>query len=77
VRTLARRLAACNLTYRGLVDELRFTVAKELLRQPDVQLSSVAWSVGFDDQSHFTRMFRRVGGLTPGQMRKAACGGHG
>jgi AraC-like DNA-binding protein len=72
VRTLARRLSACGLTYGELIDDLRFTRAKELLCQTDAQLSDVAWSVGFDDQSHFTRMFRRVGGLTPGQMRKVA-----
>ena len=72
VRTLARRLSACGLTYRELVDDVRFAAAKELLHQPDVRLSEIAWFVGFSDQSHFTRMCRRVGGLTPGQMRKTA-----
>ena len=72
VRTLARRLSACGLTYRELVDDVRFAAANELLHQPDVRLSEIAWFVGFSDQSHFTRMFRRVGGLTPGQMRKTA-----
>lgn len=75
-RTLARRLTAEGFGYRELVDEVRFTVAKDLLCQPHVRLSSVAWSVGFSDQSHFTRMFRRIGGVTPGQMRRAAVGGH-
>jgi AraC-like DNA-binding protein len=74
VRTLIRRISACGLTYRALVDEVRFTAAKELLQQPDVRLSEVSLSIGFEDQSHFTRMFRRVGGLTPGQMRKATRG---
>lgn len=72
VRTLARRLSACGLTYRELVDDVRFAAAKELLHHPDMRLSEIAWSVGFSDQSHFTRMCRRVGGLTPGQMRRAA-----
>jgi len=72
VRTLIRRISACGLTYRALVDEVRFTAAKELLQQPDVRLSEVSLSIGFEDQSHFTRMFRRIGGLTPGQMRRAA-----
>jgi len=71
VRTLTRRLSACGITYGALVDEVRFTVAKELLHRPDVRISQIAWSVGFDDHSHFTRMFRRVGGLTPGQIRQA------
>jgi AraC-like DNA-binding protein len=74
-RTLARRLSAEGLGYRALVDEVRYAVAKERLCQPHVRLSEVAWSVGFSDQSHFTRMFRRIGGVTPGQMRRAAVGG--
>lgn len=71
-RTLARRLSAEGLGYRALVDEVRFTVAKERLCQPHVRISEVAWSVGFREQTHFTRMFRRIGGVTPGQMRRAA-----
>jgi AraC-like DNA-binding protein len=71
-RTLARRLSGCGLTYGALVDEVRFTVAKDLLAEPDARIVDVGRAVGFDDQSHFTRMCRRIGGLTPNQMRKAA-----
>ena len=74
-RTLARRLSTCGLGYRALVDEVRFDVAKDLVCQPDVRLSEAAFRVGFDDQSHFTRMFRRVGGVTPGQLRREALRG--
>ena len=70
-RTLARMLSACGITYGTLVDEVRFTVAKKLLQKPGARIGEVAISVGFDDQSNFTRMFRRVGGLTPGEFRKA------
>ena len=70
VRTLTRRLAARGLTYGALIDELRFNRAKEGLRNPDMRIMDVAQSVGFQDQGDFTRMFRRVGGLTPGEYRK-------
>lgn len=70
VRTLTRRLAAHDLTYGVLVDDLRFQVAKEHLQNADVPIIEVAQSVGFRDQSDFTRMFRRVAGLTPGRFRK-------
>ena len=72
VRTLERRLSAYGLTYGALIDEVRFELAKGLLQEPGALLSEVSQSVGFDDQSNFTRMFRRIGGLTPGQMRRAA-----
>jgi AraC-like DNA-binding protein len=71
-RTLARRLSACGLTYHTLIDEIRFTEAKKLLQEPDARIADVALSVGFDDQSHLTRMFRRLGGISPREFRKAA-----
>lgn len=73
-RTLARRLSALGTGYRAVVDDVRFTVARELVCQPEVKLSEVALLVGFNDQSHFSRMFRRIGGVTPGEMRSTALG---
>lgn len=73
-RTLERRLAGEGSGYRELVSDLRFEVAKALVCQTDMELSNVAAQVGFDDQSHFTRMFRCVGGVTPARMRRAAFG---
>ena len=70
-RTLARRLADCGLTYGTLIDEVRFAEAKKLLLVPGARIEDVAISVGFIDQSNFTRMFRRIGGLTPTEYRKA------
>jgi AraC-like DNA-binding protein len=71
-RTLARRLAACGLTYGALIDEVRFEEAKRQLREPTARIGDVAMAVGFTDQGNFTRMFRRVGGLTPREYRRAA-----
>ena len=70
-RTLARRLSAYGLRYRALIDEVRFAEAKKLLLKQDTRIEDVALSIGFDDQTNFTRMFRRVGGLTPKEFRKA------
>jgi len=70
-RTLARRLAARGLTYGALIDEVRFTEAKRLLQTPGARIVDVALSIGFRDQSHLTRMFRRISGLTPKEFRKA------
>ena len=69
-RTLARRLSAYGLTYGALIDEMRFEISKNLLQKPDARIGDVAAFVGFDDQSNFTRMFRRIGGLSPAEFRK-------
>jgi AraC-like DNA-binding protein len=72
VRTLKRRLSERGLSYRSLLDEVRFDTAKEMLRRPGAKIIDVSRSVGFEDQSHFTRMFRRIGGLTPREFRRVS-----
>jgi AraC-like DNA-binding protein len=72
VRTLTRRLAGYGLTYGALIDALRFEKAKENLLKPDMRILDVAQSVGFSDQGDFTRMFRRIGGVSPKQFRSTA-----
>jgi len=43
--------------------------AKRLLRNPKLTAIDVAVLVGFADASHFTKVFRRIVGATPGQYR--------
>lgn len=50
---------------------LRVALARDLLTASDLPLSRVALRCGFADQSHFTRVFRRVVGVTPSVYRKA------
>ena len=43
--------------------------AKELLaRSPGITISEAAYRTGFSDNSHFTKVFRRITGLTPLQF---------
>lgn len=70
VRTMTRTLALHGLSYGRLIDELRFEVAKKKLRNPDARIIDVCQSIGFKDQGNFTRMFRRIGGITPGRFRR-------
>jgi transcriptional regulator GlxA family with amidase domain len=72
VRTLARRLLDCGVTYQAVVDHVRFETAKELLRDTDLRITDVGTAVGFDDSTNFARMFRRIGGLSPLQFRRVA-----
>jgi AraC-like DNA-binding protein len=48
----------------------RIEVAKSLLRNKRLSLADVALSSGFADQSHFTRVFTRAAGLSPGAWRR-------
>jgi AraC family transcriptional regulator len=49
----------------------RVEVAKERLRDGRLALSDVALACGFADQSHLTRVFTRMVGLSPGAWRRA------
>jgi AraC family transcriptional regulator len=49
--------------------QLRVEHACREIIKPDAQLADVALASGFSHQSHFTRTFKRITGLTPGQYR--------
>jgi AraC family transcriptional regulator len=53
----------------GLLLRLRIERAKTLLEQNGSTMSEVAATLGFGDQTHFTRQFRRLVGITPTEYR--------
>lgn len=52
--------------------ERRVDRARELLSRTSMPLAEVAMRCGFADQSHFTKVFRRAMGASPGSFRTAA-----
>ncbi|WP_368698021.1 helix-turn-helix domain-containing protein [Paraburkholderia sp. BR14319] len=57
--------------YRWLVSQ-RIELAKAYLRDAQMPLSAISQACGFADQSHFTRSFTRVTGVSPGRWRLGA-----
>ena len=47
------------------VRRLRVRAACEQMRMPGISIAEISLALGFADQSHFTREFRRVAGITP------------
>jgi AraC-like DNA-binding protein len=45
--------------------------AQELLKTTDLPISNIAIQIGFADQSHFTKAFKRIAGTTPRDWRQA------
>jgi AraC-like DNA-binding protein len=45
--------------------------AQELLREGRTPLAEIATHVGFETQSHFTSVFRRLSGITPKHYRQS------
>lgn len=54
--------------------QARIRKAKQLLLEADHPLAQIAIEVGFADQAHFTRTFRREVGESPGAWQRARCG---
>jgi AraC family transcriptional regulator len=51
------------------VRRLRVEHAKVLLGSTNHKLSVIAQAAGFADEPHFSRVFRRITGMTPGYFR--------
>ncbi|MCH9655048.1 MAG: AraC family transcriptional regulator [Planctomycetes bacterium] len=51
--------------------KLRIDRARQALRETDASIASVALSVGYSDQSAFTRQFRRTTGISPRDYQKS------
>lgn len=67
-RTFRRHL---NCTLGEYAQRLRVEAACRELSLTDAPLSQIALSVGYCDQSHFARNFKKSTGLTPSQYRAA------
>jgi AraC family transcriptional regulator len=51
----------------------RIKRAQEMMLLTDKPLASIALSCGFADQSHLTRLFHRVVGVSPARWRRLRC----
>ncbi|MBP3312936.1 MAG: AraC family transcriptional regulator [Butyricicoccus sp.] len=56
-------------TFTEYVNHLRIEQSKIYLRERSMPLIEIAHAVGFDDQSYFTRIFKRYVGVSPGKFR--------
>jgi branched-chain amino acid transport system substrate-binding protein len=61
-----------NTTVSSCVTEVRMKKAKTLLRHTNISISAIAQDVGYRDQSHFTRVFRKHVGCTPRNYRNSS-----
>ena len=50
--------------------QVRITHAKQLLRFSDLSIEKVGQECGMNDANYFSRMFKKVEGITPGEYRK-------
>ncbi|MBS7543287.1 AraC family transcriptional regulator [Ancylobacter oerskovii] len=68
-RTLARHLARAGTTFEDIKDEVRFTVARELLALTRLPIGRIAEALSYSANSSFDHAFQRWTGVTPSQWR--------
>lgn len=71
-RTLYRRLAEEGVTYRDILGQAQFALARDLLRDSKASIAEIAFMTGFSEQSTFSRAFKRWVGQAPAQFRQQA-----
>ena len=60
-----------GVSLRAYLHELRVSRAKALLADRHLTVTEVAYTVGFNDLSHFDRMFSRMVGRSPTEYRRS------
>ncbi|WP_375738897.1 AraC family transcriptional regulator [Pseudomonas boanensis] len=68
-RSLRRHLAQQQTSYQQLLDELRFTRAKEMLQQGDIPIYRIAEELGFSETASLRHAFQRWSGQPPSHFR--------
>lgn len=69
VRTLNRRLRAEGTSFKALLDETRYRIARQLLRDTQLPMQELAITLGYADVTAFIRAFRRWSGVSPTAWR--------
>ena len=67
---------ATGINFTEFVSRVRAEKAKNLLLNPNLRVSEIAYAVGFQSLTHFNRVFKKIMGQSPteyrGQLPKAA-----
>jgi AraC-like DNA-binding protein len=64
-RTLQRRLRDWGFSFEEMIDGIRHTEAVRRVVVGGETITEIAFMLGYSDQAHFTRAFRRWTGTSP------------
>jgi len=58
-----------GINFTEYLCRIRIERAKQLLLNPNLRISEIAFEVGFQSLTHFNRVFKRIAGLSPSEYR--------
>jgi AraC-like DNA-binding protein len=73
-RTMHRRLGESNLSYRMLLDLVRYQQARDLLQTSRMSIEQIAFNLGYSEMAAFTHAFIRWSGRSPSSFRRRLVG---
>ena len=59
-----------KVNFSDYIASLRIQRAKELLRDESLSIQEIAEIVGYNDYFYFTKVFKKVEGISPSKYRK-------
>ncbi len=68
-RTLNRRLRADGTSFKALINETRYDIARQLLRDTRLAITDIATALDYSETAAFDRAFRRWSGTPPTSWR--------
>ncbi len=63
-----------GMTFSDILNGARMDQSKELLKDPSLRICDVAEQVGFQDLAHFSRVFKKMEGMSAGEYRNTHWG---
>lgn len=66
---------ATGLTFTEYLSQVRISKAKNLLLNPNLRISEIAYDIGYQSLTHFNRTFHRIVGQSPTAYRKSLASG--
>ena len=60
-----------GISFSSYLNRVRIEHSKELLRHQNIRLTDIALLSGFEDQSYFTKVFKKITGTTPLHYRES------
>ncbi|MBP1988489.1 AraC family transcriptional regulator [Paenibacillus eucommiae] len=61
-----------NKSFTRYLNELRVSKAKEYLKKTDIKIFDICSKTGFENITHFNRMFKKITAMTPKEYKQAS-----
>lgn len=62
-----------QINYITYLTSVRIDKAKILLKKGDLNISEIAYKVGYSEPKYFSNVFKKLEGVTPTEYKKMAC----